>query len=61
MAVSENPDLRAVQEAALEHGIFKSCLNCEEWVADKCGKYQAVPPPKVVYFGCQEWSFNIPF
>jgi len=44
--------------------IYRCCFNCENVDLDnnKCKKWNATPPIKVVTFGCEAWIYNdIPF
>lgn len=41
--------------------VVRTCLNCDFWRENKCKKYDAVPPPEVVVFACDEWEMDIPF
>lgn len=41
----------------------KSCQNCEYWrhTEDKCGMWNMLPPPKVLFDGCDKHEYEIPF
>lgn len=53
---------RLVQQRMLDDGIIMSCINCERWKADRCEKFAAVPPPKVIAISCvTDWELQIPF
>jgi hypothetical protein len=45
----------------------KTCLTCEHWFderdvnANTCGKFNALPPPRVIAYGCPDYSEEIPF
>lgn len=45
----------------LEH-FTKTCLNCEHFIDEKtCELANAVPPPRVIAFGCEKYQDRIPF
>jgi len=50
-------------EMLVDHGFFRSCLNCSEWnkKEDKCNKFKCLPPPEVIVTGCEHHSDIIPF
>ena len=53
-----------VHEHLIRMGYVKSCLNCDHWdheAGTQCLKYKAVPPPKVIVYGCPDWTEHIPF
>lgn len=54
---------RNMQQAMVNSFTWECCLNCDQWRTsdDKCGKYDATPPIKVITIGCVDWECNIPF
>lgn len=38
-----------------------SCINCHYFEEDKCSKWDALPPPEIIVYGCIEWEGEIPF
>lgn len=57
-----------------EIGLFRSCYNCEHWIEgtqqgsllkfedrQKCKKFNARPPTKIIVTGCEAHTDNIPF
>lgn len=53
-------NIEAHQHKIVDAAIWRCCLNCEFWDA-KCKKFDQIPPPKVIVYGCMWWQFEIPF
>jgi hypothetical protein len=62
---------RNLSRARLQAGFiamaaWSTCLNCDDWVAEKdgkpasCGRFGSCPPHDVLIVGCEFWN-NIPF
>lgn len=60
------------QKNIVEQHAWQTCLNCEEWSDGTkhgdgntypvgCIKFQAVPPPHVIVYGCKDYQDQIPF
>lgn len=56
-----NRDRIAFQELMLRREVWQCCLNCNSWTGELCGKYNILPPPKVVALSCEEFESHIPF
>lgn len=54
---------RKYQENAVQTLKWTCCPNCEHWKTDanKCGKFNALPPALVIATGCEEWAPDLPF
>lgn len=63
---------REMQEALVQVGFWKSCVNCEHFSnnsADRrglpesrtCHRWNGEPPPLVIVLACDEWLHLIPF
>lgn len=48
---------------AIESGAMRSCLNCNHFKDELCtfGNYNQKPPAKIILFGCNNHSSEIPF
>ena len=55
-------DIELRSEMVKQH-VWQCCLNCVEYnsLEEKCGKYNARPPLKVVIVGCKEYDEDVPF
>lgn len=59
--------LHKLAKAFHDLGFFRNCLNCDQWQKNyttkeqRCGKFQAMPPPEVLVVGCEHHSDLIPF
>jgi len=50
-----------LQRTAVEStGLWQCCLNCSHW-AQKCLKYNAMPPAETIVLSCIDWEDDIPF
>lgn len=63
---------RQMQQALMDVGFWKCCLNCENWSnhspqykgfdpVNLCRKYNAMPPLDVLVLGCESWLCVLPF
>jgi hypothetical protein len=72
--MSRDAALRTVAEyLAKEMGpildrVTRTCVTCEHWVDEKaavkpntCRLANALPPPRVIAYGCEKWEETIPF
>lgn len=55
--------IRELETLVREEPLAKSCANCDNWdhTADRCRKFDSVPPPRVLFIGCAEHMYDIPF
>jgi len=51
------------QKKVIEALVWRSCLNCEDWmnVSEECKRFCTRPPCEVIVYGCSEWIAEIPF
>lgn len=73
--LDELATIRKMQKLLLDRSVLRSCLNCESWWAGAhdpsapgasqkppcCTRFDALPPPNVIFYGCDEWEMIIPF
>lgn len=60
--INSHLEAKAILHSALiEHCVIATCINCEYWKNDICTKYNAVPPPRIIVYGCETWNENLPF
>jgi hypothetical protein len=66
---------KGMQQALLDLGFWKSCINCDHWANNNaerkqrrgdptpiCHKFNSVPPADVIVISCVEgWEEIIPF
>lgn len=69
-AKRELETVRHMQKMLARSGYIITCMNCENWSDGKlpvdkgfvgCRRYEAMPPPEVIAFGCPDWDQLIPF
>lgn len=53
----------AIQQKALAHDAWRSCLNCDFWKEKEnhCAKWKATPPAETIVLSCEQWMYKIPF
>ncbi len=53
----------ALQKKLEETYVVQQCTNCDHFDLDgnRCEKYNATPPARVVVIGCDQWAPDIPF
>lgn len=63
---------KQMQQALLDVGFWKSCVNCESWSNNSaerkdakpdhiCHRWNCQPPPEVIVLGCENWLCIVPF
>lgn len=52
---------RELQEYMIIANAWVCCMSCENWMDNRCGQYNAVPPPNIIICGCSEWDSKISF
>ena len=69
------PLYQAWQREMVKRGVLTTCLNCESWWSGainpagpgasqkpaQCLKFNALPPPEVLVYGCPDWEQLMPF
>lgn len=49
-----------LRKELIDQGKVRTCINCEYFEDSACSQFGAVPPPKIIVYGCPFWLY-LPF
>jgi hypothetical protein len=61
--VTYNEKRIEMENIAIEHQLWRCCLNCIDFYAtdEQCSRFKSKPPADVIVTGCKHWDADIPF